>query len=214
MYYKLTYSIGNFIESIEAGYNYSKPDSIYNLKSLMYNDKSHLDFDGFKYPVNQDWNDYVGCTYLNQYFSALISINFLENIKDFNIVDHSIVRTKVVGPLGSSKTYCVLLLNQGVGEYVDFEKSDLYLYKGFRKAEGCLDADVSVLIDHINGTKLYERSNELRARKIVLKEDFDFDLFSIWNIGGGILVSEKLKNAIESLGLKGMEFKSSAVTKI
>lgn len=211
MYYKLKYLNGNYIEEIVKGYDFDQPNSMSKLHSLQYQDKSHLNFEKLKYPINLDWNDYVGCVNLNSNFSALISVKFLEIISKFKIVNHSVVDTNVVGPMGTHKAYKILLLNQGVGEFIDYNHSEFYLFKEWNLPEEECTVDNQTLVDFINCVSQFEDSPMLRSRKIVMTKEFDFDLFSVFGFGGGILVSERLKNEIEKSNLSGMLFRPSIV---
>lgn len=214
MYYKLEYSEKYLISEMVEEYDFGHINSVYNFRKLMYRNKDNLHYNGFKYPYRLKWLDYISCVFINGNFGLIISDAFKFFLKDFNLVKHSFRNSKLIKSNNSDRNYNVLLINEGVGDIVDFDQSDLYLFRGVRFPVEKVEANVEDLINHTNGLKNLKEAAYLRANKIVLKPSFDYDLFSVWNISNGVIVSEKLKLALEESSLTGFRFAESNVVKV
>lgn len=212
MYYQLTFGDKNVSESMVDGYLYSAPNSIRQVRLLRYENKNHLNLTDFKLNHSAKWADFISCYLLNPYFGIVVSVSFKTMLKDFNVVDHSFIKTTIVKSK-VKKEYNVLLINRGVGDFIDFKSSQLKLFYNSRTPIEHCEANSEILRDHVNGIKNYEKGNYLRMGKIILKDSFDLDLFSIWNISGGVIVSERMKHALEESDLTGYSFQEINISK-
>lgn len=212
MFFNLS-STSPLITTMIDGYKYNNSDSIWEIQqNIKYGDKTKLNFDGFKYRYNAKWFDLLGCVQLNSYFSFLLSDNFYQSIKSYNLIKHSTAEAVVYKNKDHFRSYKVFLFDKSITEYINFEKSEFYYFVDHLTQQKC-DASVKTLKNFFDGKSRFDKGNQIRMRKLVLNKNFDLDIFTVWNISGGIIVSQRLKEHLEKSGLTGLSFEETNIIK-
>lgn len=208
MYYTINLIDAAFSNQMIEGYDYGSVNSVNNLIKLKYDSKSHINLESFKLRYKDNWTDVIS-SHLNFYFGILLSDKLLKVCKDFKIIDHEIKKAKV--DKGKKEiNYNCLFFNKSAAKFIDFKKSDFHFFYGVYKGSEQVTDYVSLksfLCESVYSSEF----NYLRSNEIVLNKGFDYDLFTIFNISKGIVVSEELKNEIEKLKLLGIRFEKAPI---
>lgn len=152
--------------------------------------------------------DRISTNQINSNFALVISdrlYNFLLKFKVGDFFAQKVLLTYDGNSL--NEDYFLYIDKENKYDFIDFANSSFKVVSAIKK----IDLDIKIDNENILTNTIEILHDEawhkkVSAQKLILKDNFNFDLFRL-GVFGGLYVSEKLKNAIEKNGFTGMEFK-------
>ena len=146
----------------------------------------------------------------------LISEKFKSLLEDFHLPKHTFYEARVLHRGFFIEGYYWFHFISDYTNYVDYAKSDFFLYKNYSKDLGSIE--VKSKEDFSKKEKDIENDVSLAiwSRKITLTNDFDhnLDLFKVSKFNSDVFISEKLSQSIKGNKLTGFVIKSTDILSI
>lgn len=187
----------------ELPYEYWKDKGPDQLKDRRFSD---LYLDGYYLNDKAKLTDYITGFRGGSYEVFILSKNFAKILKDFKIPKYELLDFGFYQNQSSIYRFQIfraLWGNFDLDQKVDFQKSK---YARYDVANNFLnEVEISSHSDLIQECSVFKGPFPFKGRKIVLKPEFDFDLFTMRSITG-LLCSDNFKRRIEYEVLSGMIF--------
>ena len=209
LFYRLKYKnqkeeVGNFPQISTQDVSFNR-DSHRTLSKIKYSPIETPNLNPFLLRRGSRLTDLISTGFLNKNFCILISNEMLDVLQNYLIVEFQIIPVELIDNDGGMYEYVILKLNSHVADHINFNVSNFYLHKS-KSVVFEISKGNSELIQHLNREVPSSKFNGLRFNEIVFNEGFSLDLFSIFNVSQGIIVSERLKNSLEESRFTGIEF--------
>lgn len=165
---------------------------------------NNLYLDGYQLHKSAILTDYISGFRGDYYSVFILSDVFIAILKDFSIPDYELLDFGLYRD--SSRVYGYKLFRglwNELDSFIDFKRS---VYARFDVARKPLyEVDIDSLNEFKKECKTRRGITAFTAKKVVLKQSFNYDLFSMRSCSG-LICSEKFKKRIEYEGLTGIKF--------
>ena len=189
-------------ETMTEDYPYNAENSVWNLgydKDLVPN------LDAIQLVKNAKLTDLLSCVTIPSFTGIVVSEAFKKVLERFNLPQHRFFPARVVNSRGNDVEYQYYLFR--VVEYqnqcIDFDKSEFCFYDG--NDLGDVEIQRAQDIEDVLDAGGLGVGVGIFPRFITLFPKAQYDIFSFRRFAG-YHVSERLKNAIDSVGLTGIRF--------
>ncbi|MGK7392747.1 MAG: imm11 family protein [Candidatus Cyclobacteriaceae bacterium M2_1C_046] len=193
-------------DGLRDGYNFDSPNSVHCLKFHCF--PNFLpDLNYFNLHSDSKLTDVISTSAISAY-GLLISTRFKNVIEKFNISTHAYYPATIRYNENLIDNYFWFhLLGIDILEAIKFNESNFYIKKGLKRLENISFNSFQELDSakvELGNLKI------IKSDKLVLNKKFNFpDLFVIPYFDGDIYISERLKDAILSHHLTGIEIKET-----
>lgn len=166
----------------------------------------------FKLYNHAKWTDCVSSATFKSGAIRLCTPQFIDVLKQFEVSSYQQYATEV-GRLGELRKYSFLYFSEIHNQYIDYNKSIFYVRYVFNE-ERPKTVQIFRFRDEMDyNQKRQELHRLVRGRqmfiyyKLYLKEAaIKLDLFRIYGFYQGLIISERLKKALEESNLTGFRF--------
>lgn len=192
-------------EGMADDYNYQKENSVWN---IYYDNPIVPDLDAIKLTKGANLTDMLSVVSISRMAGKIVSEKFRDLTLEFSLPQHQFYEAKVVdykNSLITEKKYFLFRLLEYQNRCINFDRSEFFIYQ---RGVGEIDSITIYGVEDLEkspGDDGLGVGEFIKPRFISLELEKTFDIFSFRHIAG-FFVSERLKNAIESVGLTGMRF--------